>query len=419
MKDLLIAGFGGREAAALGIMIGREDPKARSLVLERPGTPGIPGQGPDARACRSCIVDLAGLGIFGHSPEHERQLLDFLGGRSAVLVTAAAGAWREQRLPLAGSQKLAWVGSPLRASDVMAALKTIRGNGSASQPAGQAAPAWRRAMAFAERRQARLDPGVPGPAALNGVPVDARPHRDAGAAAQPGGDGLSRLAAGIAAIGDVFPQLSASRAIQTAEVMLENRGLLELVPPGGHAGAILINPRDGWIASRLTAYAVRSLVPAPGLFDKAILQPVEADGVEQALDRGFGARRHFLHPLDDLMWELMYGDVNGAPLRRRRDVALSIVHFPNFNAIKACDDLDMRLAAICARAPVLLGTLEETFPGHRQEVRRFAAAALVSGHAVAAGVPAGAAPAIARGNAARARAGATHGFFRSLLDRLF
>src|SRR5690606_13859569 len=132
----------------------------------RPDVPGIPVQDPAARACGQCIVDMAGMGINGYSPGHERQLLEFLDGRSAVLVTAAASAWRERRLPLASSQELVWVESPSKASDVMAALRAIRRVG--SSPTGVAAsspgprevsprrtddaiPAWQRAMAFAER----------------------------------------------------------------------------------------------------------------------------------------------------------------------------------------------------------------------------------------------------------------------------
>ena len=78
MAGILLAGLTDHEAAAAEILIGMHWRAQRCVILPRSLSLAIPDPGPAGRACDSCLVDLFGLGMRKHSPEHEAELLAFL-----------------------------------------------------------------------------------------------------------------------------------------------------------------------------------------------------------------------------------------------------------------------------------------------------------------------------------------------------
>ena len=99
MNGILLAGLTDHEAAAIEILIGMHWRAQRSVILPRSLSLAIPEQGAAARACGSCVIDLFGLGMRKHSAAREAELLAFLAGRSAVLLTwGDGGGWLDRGL---------------------------------------------------------------------------------------------------------------------------------------------------------------------------------------------------------------------------------------------------------------------------------------------------------------------------------
>ncbi|MBR6976284.1 MAG: hypothetical protein IKH84_05240, partial [Ottowia sp.] len=86
MSSILLAGLTEQEAAALEILVGMHWRDWQVVALKRSLSLSIPEQTSAARAADVCVVDLFGLGMRRHTPEHEERLIEFLDGRSAVLL---------------------------------------------------------------------------------------------------------------------------------------------------------------------------------------------------------------------------------------------------------------------------------------------------------------------------------------------
>lgn len=126
-KHVLLAGLTDHEAAAIEIMIGMTWRDNKCVVLKRDLTMSAPVQTPQALACRYCVVDLFSLGMRKHTPETQVRLLEFLDGRSAVLLfRGSTSGWQEAKLPLQEGQQLAWLAMPYTSMGLRDALKSIR-----------------------------------------------------------------------------------------------------------------------------------------------------------------------------------------------------------------------------------------------------------------------------------------------------
>lgn len=199
LQSILLAGMTDHEAAAIEIMVGMTWRDHRCVALKRELSLGVPAQSALARACQSCVVDLFGLGMRKHSPDHEARLLEFLQGRSAVLlVWGSGGGWPDARLPLAPGQNVQWLSMPYSSAALRDAIKVVKTAaeratspvaarepvprrpefvvtvGNSELPAEPAAapapatrpapapeekvPAWRRALQMADRLQATRAP---------------------------------------------------------------------------------------------------------------------------------------------------------------------------------------------------------------------------------------------------------------------
>ena len=126
MNAMLLAGLTDHKAAAIEIMVGMTWHDQRVLTIPRGMGLGVPEQTAAARACQYCVLDLFGFGLRKYSPENEARLLEFLAGRSAVLlVWGAGGGWTGRRLALAHKQNVVWVSVPYSSAEMLVALKEI------------------------------------------------------------------------------------------------------------------------------------------------------------------------------------------------------------------------------------------------------------------------------------------------------
>lgn len=455
MKNLLVTGFSERDENAILFMLARTHPDARHVVLPRGSLLSVSDQTPGFRASGQCLIDLDGVELAEYSLENERALLSFLAGRSAVLATSEPQKWAERRMPLLGEQVLIWIKSPFTASEMLAAVRGMDEQpavnmarvvarpgahtdvgGGAALPSGRAAltgepaaPAWKRALALAEQlsrdrdlpasrtgfsREAAepashagcgLGPAMDGVAASQSFAVESRPEAEAGE------HPLVMAAASLKVLRDCFPQITAFRGMEVAEAVVASNGVLLLRPPGDNVGAQLINLSQGWVASRMTALALRFITLDSGILSKTQLEPGVSGNVDAMLQAEFEGRPYTFHALDTLMWELMHSSLGSAELKRRGDFALKMTRFPNFNRLRNYAEFDIQLAAMCARGAVSVEEMEQVFPRRKHEVRRFVVSALVSGYAVALPASSGAVP--------TGRASSKRGFFRALLEKLF
>ena len=166
MNSMLLAGLTDHEAAAIEIMIGMNWQDQRVLTIPRGLGLGVPEQSAAAKACEQGVLDLFGFGMRRHTPEHEAKLIEFLAGRSAVLlVWGSGGGWLERQLPLARGQRVAWVSMPYTSADMLAAIKQVRvervAPAAEAPKAAAARPALRRNIAAAQ-----LTPAAPARSAM-------------------------------------------------------------------------------------------------------------------------------------------------------------------------------------------------------------------------------------------------------------
>lgn len=393
MNGILLAGMTDHEAAAIEIMIGMNWRDQWEIVtIPRHLGLGVPAQTAAAQACGHCVIDLFGFGLRKHTPAHEASLMQFLAGRSAVLLSwGNGGGWLERDLPLAPGQWLHWVGVPYTSTDMLDALRKVHAD--ARPPAGRRAAAGRAVAPAAAS------------AAIGRLPAVSAPPP-----APPDAHSLQTLLR-------VFPQLAA-----TPLVALMARGLMAPGPQLLRVNddvAFVAHPPEGWVASGLSMTALRRLMHAPQVMAGIDVAPLPADGLEQAVRGRFGGRfRRVQRPLDVIQWELASDMLADVPLAPRGDAAFRLHRFPNFTRLTGVGPLDVQLAAICARLPRSMGELARVFPRQEQAVYRFVALCVLAGLASvapAAEQPAAAAPAAAE----PARAPVRRGFLKSLLDKLF
>ncbi|RMX14916.1 hypothetical protein EBQ34_08385 [Vandammella animalimorsus] len=152
---VLLAGLTDHEAAAIEIMVNMTWRDQRCITLRRDLSLSIPEQTAQAKACRYCVIDLFSLGLRKHSPDNEVLLLQFLAGRSAVLLVRGSGSgWFDALLPLQPGQHITCLSMPYSSIALREALQKIKNANaadaqrmpaaaqpSAQQPASDAAPA--------------------------------------------------------------------------------------------------------------------------------------------------------------------------------------------------------------------------------------------------------------------------------------
>ena len=218
MNSMLLAGLTDHEAAAIEIMIGMNWQDQRVLTIPRGLGLGVPEQSAAAKACEQGVLDLFGFGMRRHTPEHEAKLIEFLAGRSAVLlVWGCGGGWLERQLPLARGQRVAWVSMPYTSADMLAAIKQVRvervAPAAEAPKAAAARPALRRNIAAAQLTPA-APARAPASAPATDVPVPAwrramelaEQLRASASVAKPAGRGTTRArpadAAGLPELND-------------------------------------------------------------------------------------------------------------------------------------------------------------------------------------------------------------------------
>lgn len=506
MSQILLAGLTDHESAAIEIMVGMHWRDWSSISLKRSLSLTVPEQNPAARACRACVLDLFGFGMRRHAPEHEARLLDFLAGRSAVLLVWGnnGGGWLDTQLKLAPGQQLAWVTMPYTTSVMRDALKKVIAATEAAPPAASAGapagglqgrvaalraavqaqaappaapplhaaapspapaaaaelavPAWRRAMAFADKLKAQPaakaapQPAPPAAAAVQAPPAAppapqvpgpaARLAQPQASAALPvprsSGESLSLApptvpmsaqAVGmsqgaLSAVLTVFPQLRTHPQIALVGRIMSHDGAVLL--KAGNDAAFIAQARQGWLASSLPISALLKMLHTPHLLETITLTPLPAEHADEAVRQYFGGDLHRVQkPLDALLWELVLGVLKDMKLAPQADLSFQLQCFPNFTLLSDVGPLDVQLAAICSRMPQSLADLGRAFPKHEQDVYRFSVLTILTGLAVvtiqpadqaaqAMPAPVPRAPAVPQQQVAVRR-----GFFKSLLDKLF
>ncbi|PAT40448.1 hypothetical protein [Vandammella animalimorsus] len=124
---VLLAGLTDHEAAAIEIMVNMTWRDQRCITLRRDLSLSIPEQTVQAKACRYCVIDLFSLGLRKHSPDNEVLLLQFLAGRSAVLLVRGSGSgWFDALLPLQPGQHITCLSMPYTSIALRDALQKIK-----------------------------------------------------------------------------------------------------------------------------------------------------------------------------------------------------------------------------------------------------------------------------------------------------
>ena len=481
MNAVLLAGLTDTEAAAVEIMIGMTWRDQPCVTLARGLALGVPEQGVQARACHCCVVDLFGVGMRRHSPDHERRLLDFLQGRSAVLlVWGHGGGWLESELPLQAGQVVTFLTVPYtsaglrealqrvmtarrasqstaarrddldrRSDDVPAAAGSARSSGPAITRDTPVVPAWRRALKLADRLQADRGAFVEKAAATH-VAASARPTAPPPANGSPGAQrsddmGKAKLLRERAPLahGPGVPVAPTNVRLPMQAAGLKAGAfelLLDAIPPlrqvafmrfvaqalqGEDAKllsidslALVMDPRGGWLAAGLPLSALLKMLHTPRLLESLKMQPLPVERIEETVREHLGGRfRRAQKPLDVITWELTSAALKDVKLEARGDLTLQLRRFPNFTLLQQVGPLDVQLAAICARMPQSIHDLMRAFPRREQDILRFAALCVSSGLAVV--IPAASSVRVPPPPRAGADAGVRQGFFKSLLDKLF
>lgn len=426
MKNVLLAGLTDQEAAAVEIMIGMTWRDARCEALRRNMSLSVPEMTVSARSCTHCVVDLFGLGMRKYSPENARRLLDFLGGRSAVVLAwgTGGGGWLGQNLPLAEGQVLEWVQMPYSSQDMRAALTKVReaapmntrprlapdapGTPAPLAPeavAAKLAKSWSGGDWMARRRSAALAPVV--------APAPEPALEDAG---------IGLLSGAYPALLRAFPSLAAHPLFTLVQRVLETDEPRMLTL--GMDTVFVINVRQGWIATNLPVSTLLKVMGTPDMLVKMGVEPLTPDSAEIELRQRFGVKfRQAQKPLDWLSWLIVTEVLRQNLPIAEADLRIKLRRFPNFTMLPDTGAFDIQLAAICSRVPQSLQELRRAFP--RQDpvaIARFFFLSVISGCAVvlpdAASAPAEAPPGAALPGKPAPTA-ARKGFFKSLLEKLF
>ncbi|RRD58450.1 hypothetical protein EII20_02285 [Comamonadaceae bacterium OH2545_COT-014] len=431
MKNVLLAGLTDQEAAAIEIMIGMTWRDARCVVLRRNMSLAIPEMTVSARACTHCVVDLFGLGMRKYSPDNATRLLEFLGGRPAVVLAwgTGGGGWMDQTLPLEEGQVLEWVHMPYSSQDMRAALAKVReavpvtlrrrhtgGTGAPPTLAGPEAAA----PPPAPVKESTLWPGVNWMARRSSPSPVPAPEPAPDPASVEAGVGL--LHGAYPALLRAFPSLTEHSlfALIRRVVEADEPQMLTL----GMDTVFVVNVRQGWLATSLPVSTLQKIMNTPEMLIKVSITPLTPDTAEIELRQRFGVKfRQSQRPLDWLIWLLATEALKHYLPIAESDVRIKLRRFPNFTMLPESSAFDIQMAAICCRVPQSLQELRRAFP--RQDpvaIARFVILSVVSGCAVVLSDTAASAPAARPGAAMPAKPAPTaarKGFFKSLLEKLF
>lgn len=441
-KHVLLAGLTDHEAAAIEIMIGMTWRDHKCVVLKRDLSMNVPEQTPEAKNCRYCVIDMLSLGMRKHSPETQARLLDFLQGRSAVLlIRGNGGGWQEALLPLPRGQQLTWLPMPYTSISLREALKTIKSEVQepppepAPAPAAPAAhsgpgsltrsllqdkaapapapepepqkpaaddkvPAWRRALLMAERLRSgskgapavvteeaaalvpAAAPQAAGPASVPpAAPVSKEAGKDSGLLSMaPPAVRVSEQAHGLNQ--EILSRLQdifpALRQIPLMRFIGKLIGGAHLLRTG--PTVFVLDTRAGWIASLSSVSSIRKMLQTPGILDTVEVQPLLSGIVDDVARQHFGKNNiRNREPLDVLVWELMADHLTNVQLQRQGNLSFQLRRFPNFSQLEQVGPMDVQLAAICARMPQSIEDLLRAFPKHEQDVLRFVVLCVCSG----------------------------------------
>lgn len=398
MSDILLVGLPGPEAGAIELLFARRWPSLRTTRLDRGERPGISQQDAEARACRTCVVDLSSTGLRQRNGETEAALMAFLDGRSAVLLSRDAhGDWLDQPVANASGQQIVAIRTPYSSAELLTAMVQIMDTGQLGK-------------AFATSRQGNPagHDAQPGP---HGAQSANRPAGRASTGNTTRGVGL--LSGSLPIMLGVFPQLRTRPLVLLAKQILaaEEAVLVHLNKDVMLAASV----RQGWLATGIgLPILMKSLSTSTAvLLDQAQIEPLTHAAVELLMRERFGDLHHRMrHPLDTLVWELTAIRLKSLSLTPQGDLRLRLRRVPNFTRLNTIGPLDTQLAAICARMPQTLSGLARKFPGQEQQIHRFAVLSLMSG--IGEVLPDGNATVMPMPQ----RNARQRGFFKSLLDRL-
>ncbi len=435
MTGILLAGMVDKEAAAIEIMVGMYWRERTCVTLGRSPGLSMPRPTQACAACDLCIVDLFGLGMRRYSEEHEQRLLEFLGGRPAVLlVRGLESGWMERVLHLAAGQQVQCLLTPYNAQSLRETIGKLLQSQAAlpdarprvptqvKSPSGNAPgvdalipvpskaavaaplPAWRRAEELAKRLQlagnrpvASTSPSVRMPpqavdrsrqhAPLT-APTTVAPPPNSEAKGlikggvppalyqQAGAMGLGRGA--MDALLAMFPSLLSLPIVTLGMKIVTSKGpqLLKAQPDT----EIVLSFRQGWLVSSLSAPELRKLALTPYLANFIHVVHLPEQHVEDLVRQRFNGRfRRAQTALDELTWHLFDDAIRGQTLVPTGDMRIQLRRFPNITALGDATSLDIQLATICACAPHNVSDLLRAFPRQEQAVLRFVVLATASG----------------------------------------
>ena len=347
---LLLAGLAEREAAAVQMMVQGQWPNCTCVVLPRQADFALPPQDAQALACTGVVLNLLGIGLLRHSLAGQEKLLDFLAGRSAVLLLHSGDStWAAAQLPKAPGQDLILLTPPCSSAVLRQAMHEAR--------LCQARP--RPLAVQGGSGQSAAQPAAVRPAL---VPTTTYTHIGNGA--------LDQLEQAV-------PTLQACDWVRLVRQSLQAQGRsrFELGPT-----AFVVDMHAGWLASTLPISAMQKMWQTPQMMSSLRMQALAQEQVQAIALRDFGERLGKLQkPLDMVVWELSREALKSLQLQLEHDLLLRLRRYPNFTHLGHSSALHMQLAALCAAAPRSLRQLQKLFAHAEQEVLRFAALCVLSG----------------------------------------
>lgn len=236
--------------------------------------------------------------------------------------------------------------------------------------------------------------------------------------------GMERRRRAVASVLEAFPDLGSAPVMKAAQQLVahDQALLVQLNRDVAMFGCI----GCGWVASGISFRVLLRMLASSDILARVEMREMTQAQAEDMLRERFGdLANRMRHPLDMLIWELVSARIKGKKLQPRGDLRLYLRSLPNFPLLESVGPLDIQLASICGRGPQSISGLVARFPGHEQEVYRFAVLGLLSGclgrvEEFASGTVATIEPASRAVTASAAQpAPPKRGVFKALLDRLF
>ena len=433
MSSILLAGLTEQEAAALEILVGMHWRDRKVVTLKRSLSLSIPDQTSAARACDVCVVDLFGFGMRRHAPEQEERLMEFLDGRSAVLLAwGTGGGWFEAEPQTAPGQQLECIKVPYTSVSIRSALNAIltgeRKTGRSRTASAAAMPAPRKPAAAVEddapppaarsMRRFTVEDDAPPPPAPRSMrrftveDVEPAPEKQAEEVVMEAGS-----AGALQALNAAFPQLTSMPLIKLVGKITQP-GSAFLVHASGDP-MIISNAEQGTAASPSTGAALLKSLHTPEVQASLRLRPIALDKFEESQRKYIRTPLRQQKSLDVFAWELAETALHDVKLLRRTDISLRLKRMPNFTLMGGGNAMDVQLAAICIRTPQSASFLAKSFPRNEEQVDRFIALAVLSGLAEVTQALPVQPKKVVLAAPRPAAAPAPKGFFRALLSKLF